>query len=41
MITTMIERITQSHTSESRSVRIEVEPNSVEHTSPVRFEDVE
>ena len=31
----------QSQTSYMVSVRIDVEPNSVEHTSPDRFEDAE
>ena len=31
----------QSHTSSLRSVSIDVDPNSVEHTSPERFDDVE
>ena len=39
--TTMSDRTPHSQTSRRVSVRIDVEPNRVEHTSPERFEDVE
>lgn len=38
---TVIERIAESHTSLFLRVKIDVEPNRVVHTSPVRFDDVE
>ena len=38
---TAIERIAESHTSLFLRVKIDVEPNRVVHTSPVRFDDVE
>ena len=41
MITTAIDNTAHSQTSFSVSVSMDVEPNNVEHTSPVRFEDVE
>ena len=37
---TMIAMTAHSATSTPRSVRIEVEPNSVEHTSPEIFDEV-
>lgn len=39
--TTRTERTTHSHTSETVSVKIEVEPKSVEQTSPERLDDEE
>ena len=38
--TTRIDRIPLTHTSDFVSVRIDVEPNRVEHTSPETFPDV-
>ena len=40
-IITAIESTVQSHTSPIVSVRIEVEPKRVLHTSPVIFDEVE
>ena len=41
VITTATDSATHIHTSACVRVSIEVDPNSVLHTSPVRFEDVE
>ena len=39
--TTATDSTTHSQTSNEVSVRIDVEPKSVEHTSPERFDDAE
>ena len=41
MITTATDSTTLSHTSRLLSVRMEVEPNRVLHTSPERFAEAE